>query len=108
MKLWSKPNAAVHVDFSSTFVNFSFDGVPNGFDGLVLTALALLRSADPPVSFALGLSLCAFEGRFRENETEMFLLLMITRPGIDQPDDAIHITITGRWNAEAPKPSRVN
>jgi len=108
MKLWSKPNATVHVDFSSTFLNFSFDGIPGGFDGLTLTAAALLRSADPPVSFTLGLTLCTFEGTFREDEAEMFLTLMISRPRLDQPDADSRIRITGRWNAEAPKPQRVN
>jgi hypothetical protein len=102
MKLKSKSGALLLMEFFAGMVSFSLEGHIVDFDGETLQVKSR-GFGTVPIGYALpeiilsGFSISHFEGDFREDETDLFLSLWITRPF-----DECRIHICGQW-PEHPK-----
>jgi hypothetical protein len=107
MKFKSK-GASVRVDFTLQFVSLSFEGYLGELDESALEVFVAPHFEQTPSSLRLAaLQLARFDGDFREDESSMFLSLMITRPAMDQLNDFYRFHIRADWRADGSKAPRV-
>lgn len=92
------------VEVSATHLGFSIEGRIVEFDGNILRVAGEGLGYVPPEISIAGLGICAFDGDFREDDSEIFLVLTITRRF-----DELRIHIQATWRA-APtaRSTRVN
>jgi hypothetical protein len=104
MRLVSKEGSRVLVEVSAMYLSFSVEGRISEFDGNILRVTGEGLGCVPPEISIAGLLVCAFDGDFREDDSEIFLVLTITRR-FDELK--IHIQATWRETPSATS-TRVN
>lgn len=98
MKLKSK-GALLRVDFAVTFASFSFEGyIADLDDSTVVIEAPHLGQESPPTFTLSALQISTFDGDFREDESGMFLTLMVTRPIAHSSEDLFRFHIVGDWS----------
>lgn len=108
IKLKSK-GALLSVDFTMLFTSFSFEGYITDFDGSTLMlAASSLGKENPPTLTLAAWEISNFDGDFREDESEMFLRLMVTRPIGNGSGDFFRFHLRGYWSRKGTKARHIN
>jgi hypothetical protein len=89
------------------FATFSFEGYITDFDGSTLTVEAPhVGQNNPPTLTLSAFEISTFDGDFREDESGMFLTLMITRPIGPSSEDLYRFHLVGEWSPTGMKARR--